>query len=198
MSKQPRHPLAFCPVHGVFETKLFPMGPGSFVHFAGLDTTCPTCNGRSEIISGLYETKADRLNILLDPSISVEALAAVRELALKLQRGKITPAEATKVAEKIHPKAGRLFDLLRKSNEIGATQLAAAIITAAGVIIAARMNSAPTQNQTVIVQPTVIERVLSKDDLLTTSSLSSPKIPLPRPRPTIPNEGKKHPRQNRG
>ena len=169
------------------------MGPGSFVRFAGIATNCPVCNGTSQIIDGLYETKADRLNVLLDPRISPEALAAIREIALKAQRGELTPAQAQRAAKKVHPKAARLFDIRHWPAQAQAT-LYSAITAAATALLIAKTTPAPT----IVIQPPAIERVVPKDDPLTTSSISRPKIPLPRPRPTISNEGKKHPRQNRG
>jgi hypothetical protein len=193
MAKQIHHPFAFCPVHGVFSAPwVAALAPGTSIRFEDCVTNCPipNCDKKYEIISGLYETKADRLNVLLHPSISVEALTAIRELALKLQSGKITPAQASRATKKIHPAAARLFDIRHWPAEARATLLAG-VVYAAGTIIAAKINSPPTQ--IVNVQP-VIERVVTKDDLLTTSSVSRPKIPLPRPRPTPPDrhERKKH------
>jgi hypothetical protein len=92
MTKPVQHPLAFCPVHGVFAATAFALGPGSSSTFVGSKTDCPRCGGVSEIIPGRYEAEAERLNVLLDhSSISPEALAAIKELALKLQKGTITP-----------------------------------------------------------------------------------------------------------
>jgi hypothetical protein len=182
MTKRVHYPIAFCPDHGIFPAKAFPMAAGAAVHISGIDTNCPipNCNRACEIIPALYEAKVDRLNVLLDPSISIETLAVIRSLALELQKGKITPAKAKKAAEKIHPAAARLFDISNWSDQARVT-LYAAIIGAAAVIYAAKIASPPSQN--VLVQ-LVVERIVTKDDLLTTSSLTRPaKIPLPRPRP---------------
>jgi hypothetical protein len=87
MTKPVQHPLAFCPVHGVFAATAFALGPGSSSTFVGSKTDCPRCGGVSEIIPGRYEAEAERYH----SSISPEALAAIKELALKLQKGTITP-----------------------------------------------------------------------------------------------------------
>jgi hypothetical protein len=103
MAKQNHHPFAFCPVHGVFSAPwVAALAPGTSIRFEDCVTNCliPKCDKKCEIISGLYEAKADRLNVLLHPSISVEALTAIRELALKLQSRKITPAQASRAAKK--------------------------------------------------------------------------------------------------
>jgi hypothetical protein len=148
----------------------------------GISTNCPVCQGPSEIIPGKYEVGSDRLNLLIDPSISPAALAAIKDLAEAVHAGRITPEEAKSAAEKIHPKAGKLFDVANWSDQAKAT-LYAAIIGAAAVLGAAKIAS--SSNQTVTISP-VIERVIErrKDDLLSSSSLKPiENPPLPRPRP---------------
>lgn len=177
------HPIAFCPEHGIFPMTMLALQPGATGNFQNSQTNCPKCGRMSEIIPGRYEAKADRLNLLIDASISPQSLAALRDLAEAAQRGVISAAEAKKAAEKIHPKAGRLFDVAQWSDQAKAT-LYGAIIASATAIAVARMATAPSQ--TVIMQP-VIERVVSKQDLLSSSSLSgtgqTAKAPLPKPRP---------------
>lgn len=114
------------------------MESGAVGEFINCVHSCPICGGDSEIIPGRYEAKVDRLNILIDPSISPAALLAIRNLALAVSLGHISPAEAKKEAEKIHPKAGKLFDVANWSDQAKAT-LYAAIIGATAVITAARI-----------------------------------------------------------
>jgi hypothetical protein len=178
MSKPIHHPLGFCPVHGVFPAKVFALGPSASVHIENCGTNCPTCNGPAEIISALYEAKADRLNVLLHPSISPEALAAIRQLALDLQQGKITPAQAARAAKKIHPLAARVFEFFGWSDPKARATYIVGVVGVATTLL-----TRPASPPTVIVQP-VIERILPKNDIATTGSITRPdKIPLPRPRP---------------
>jgi hypothetical protein len=72
------------------------MESGAVGEFINCVHSCPICGGDSEIIPGRYEAKVDRLNILIDPSISPAALLAIRNLALAVSLGHISPAEAKK------------------------------------------------------------------------------------------------------
>jgi hypothetical protein len=67
------HPIGFCTKHGAFAVTGIHMGGGvqTFIHCT---TNCPTCGSQSEIIPGRYETNTGRLNLLIDPSISPQAL----------------------------------------------------------------------------------------------------------------------------
>lgn len=180
MAKRVFHPIGFCPNHGVFAVAAIALGENVDLTLNHCTTNCPTCGVDSEIIPGRYETKTDRLNMLVDGSISPQALAAIRDLAEAARRGMISAAEAKKAAEKIHPKAGRLFDVKDWSDQAKAT-LYAAIIASATAIAVARI--AHTPSQTVIMQQ-VTERVVSKRNLLSSSMLSdSTKTPLPKRRP---------------
>ena len=142
----------------------------------------------SEIIPGIYDATQDDLNILLDPSISPEALGEIRRIAERLRQGEITVPQAKAEAEKISPKAGKLFDIANWPPQAKAT-LYAAIIGATAIIAAARMASSP--DPTVIVQP-VIERVMQaekpslKNDLKSTSAITPPKVQIPRRKPKLP------------
>jgi hypothetical protein len=177
------HPIAFCIEHGFFPASAVAFGgEAPPITIKGISTNCPICQGPSEIIPGKYEVVSDRLNLLLDPSISPTALAAVKDLAEAVSAGRISAEEAKRAAEKIHPKAGRLFDVANWSDQAKAT-LYAAIIGAAAVLGAAKIASSP--NQTVTINP-VIERVIErrKDDLLSSSSMKPiENPPLPRPQP---------------
>jgi hypothetical protein len=153
-----RHPLAFCPRHGLFAATAIAINEGAAATFIGCGTNCPACGAAAEIIPGLYQPAADRMNLLVDPSISLLALGAIRNLVERLQAGKITEDDAKREAEKIHPGAGKLFDIAHWSDQAKAT-LYAAIIGAVAVIVAARIASNPSQ--TAFVNPTVIERVIN-------------------------------------
>ena len=152
------------------------LGVGSKTSFIGSVTNCPRCSHESEIIPGVYDATADGLNVLIDPSISLEALGKIRQLVERLQQGKISSLEAKAEAEKISPKAGKLFDIANWSDQAKAT-LFAAIIGAGAIVLAARMASSP--NQTINIQP-VIERVIQeekpslKNDLKSSSAISPP------------------------
>jgi hypothetical protein len=160
----------------------FHIGVGSKASFIGSATNCPKCNRTSEIIPGVYDATVDRLNILIDRSITPEALGEIRRITERLQQGKISVPQAKVEAEKIPPDAGQLFDIANWSDQAKAT-LYAAIIGAVAIVVAARMASPP--NQTVKVQP-VIERVIQeekpslKNDLESSSAITSPKTPVPR------------------
>jgi hypothetical protein len=183
MPRQVFHPAAFCAVHGIFPATLIPIESGGSAEFNNCVHSCPVCGCDSEIIPGRYEAGSDRLNVLIDPSISPSALAAIRNLAEAVRTGQLSSEDAFREAAKIHPRAATLFDVANWSDQAKAT-LYAAILGAVAVITAARIASAPSQ--TVIVNPTVVERVVerAKGDLLASSFLqASGKVPLPRPRP---------------
>jgi hypothetical protein len=176
-----RHPPAFCPDHGLFPVDAFVIGSTAFQTMV-IDSvaSCPRCGKPSEIIPGVYERTADGLNVLVDQSISVEALQAIRSIAQRLQRGEISVATAQAEAEKIAPSAERLFDFTNWPAEAKAA-LFAAIVIAAGQVISARMQARP--NQTVIIQ-TAPEQAATKSDLLSTSPLTkSSEVPIPQPKP---------------
>ena len=180
---QSHHPPAFCPEHGLFPAIGFSLGAEvTNTTFIGCAASCPKCGHVSEIIPGVYDPTIDGLNILIDRSISPESLAEIRRIAERLQQGKISVPQAKAEAEKISPKAGKLFDIANWSDQAKAT-LYAAIIGATAIVVATRMASPP--NLTVIVQP-VIERIIEKekpnlkDDLKSSSAFVPPKTPIPR------------------
>jgi hypothetical protein len=183
---QVHHPPAFCPVHGLFPATQFALGVGvRQTSFIGCLQTCPRCGRPSEIIPGVYDSIPSGLNILIDKSISPEALAVIRKLVQRLEKGEISSEQAKEEAEKLSPKLGKLFDIANWSDQAKAT-LYAAIIGATAIVGAARMASSPIQ--TVNVNP-VIARVVerTKTDLLSSSALkSSGATPLPKPRPKRP------------
>jgi hypothetical protein len=180
-----QHPLGFCSVHGVFSAPALALGAGSGATFINCGTTCPICRRPSEIIPGHYEAHADRLNLLVDPRISPEALAALQRLAKAASTGQISVEKAREEAEKIQPGAGRLFDIADWPAQAKAT-LYAAIVGATGVVMAASIASTRSSGPAARA-PSVIEEVYerrNKDDLLSTSALKPvERIPIPRPRP---------------
>jgi hypothetical protein len=177
-----QHPPAFCPTHGLFAASAFGFEDGAAnISIKGISTNCPVCGANSEIIPGRYDAKDDTLNVLLDPSISADALNAIRQLVTRLQAGEVTVEQAKKQLENISPKASRLFDISEWSDQAKAT-LFASIIGAIAIISAARLSksSGPTIN----INP-VVERVVAppKTDFLSSSSL---RVPLPKPNPLRP------------
>lgn len=183
------HPPAFCPEHGLFpaiEVELH--GETKNIKFEGICVKCPECGHMSEIIPGMYDTTLDDLNILIDRSITPEALGEIRRIAKRLQQGEISVPQAKAEAEKISPKAGQLFDIANWPPQAKAT-LYAAIIGATAIIAAARMASSP--DPTVIVQP-VIERIIQEERprlkavLKSSSAIVPPKVPIPRRKPKRP------------
>jgi hypothetical protein len=176
------HPIGFCPKCGSFPATAVALGgEGAGGTFIGCSTNCPRCNGDAEIVPGTYEVIGERLSLLVDPSVTPAARAALQEIAKRAQAGEITPQEAKEAAEKIAPGSGKLFDIASWSGQAKAT-LYAAIIGAAAVVGAAKMASQPSH--TVNVQP-VIERVIERTDLRSSTSLT-PTARLPRPRPKQP------------
>src|SRR6185312_8458720 len=153
---QIQHPAAFCPTHGIFPATAFAFAPGVSLTILGMSTTCPTCGRISEILPGAYSAFKDRIDLLLDPSVSAEVLAALRTIVEAARDDKISAAEARGQAEKILPGAGKLFDI-NWSDQAKAT-LYAGIIGAIALIAAAKLSSS---SQNVTVQP-VIERVIER------------------------------------
>lgn len=152
------HPIAFCPEHGFFPVTAFGLiGCGVKIHMRDLVTDCPACKRPSEILPGDYEVVGDRLQLLIDASISREALLKLREIAEQLQRAEISPQEAKRRAKAVAPKAAKLFDVTNWSDQARATVLAA-IIGGISVIAATKLSS-----QTTVINIThqpVIERVV--------------------------------------
>ena len=129
-------PLAFCPVDGLFVAYgAASATDGAKLHILDCATNCPTCGRQVELLPGLYEADGDRLNFLLDPSVSDAALAALRKLLIAVQAGEITPEDAKKEAEKVHRGWGTLFNFSKWAPEVRGA-LVASLITAAATIIA--------------------------------------------------------------
>ena len=173
----PFHPPAFCPEHGLFEATALIIGSGATTTLIHCVTNCPRCGRGSEIIPGVYDATQKNLNVLVDKSISPEALGALRRIIERLQQGEISVHQARAEAEKISPNVAKLFDIANWSDQARAT-LYAAIIAAVAVVTAAKIASGPSQ--TIVIQP-IIERIIErKSDLLSSSSLRTKK-PSPKP-----------------
>jgi hypothetical protein len=171
------YPPAFCSVHGLFPAVgSIGLGAGSSIKILNSVTNCrtPGCNQTScEILPGEYRASdKGHLDLLLDPSISPEALAAIRELATKLHDGQITPEEAKTEISRIAPQAAGIFK--------GWTR--AEMIAGAGLIVAILALAKPSSAPSVTVQP-IIERTIERPSLDLLSSSALTKVPLPRPRP---------------
>src|SRR5215210_5215487 len=100
------HPPAFCINHGIFPATAYSIAAGAMNNaFIGCRTYCPQCGKESEVLPGVYDAQHDGLNILVDPSISPEMWAALRDIAERLQQGTVSIQQAKAEAEKITPKA---------------------------------------------------------------------------------------------
>jgi hypothetical protein len=120
-----QHPLAYCRQHGFFPASAFAFAVGAKVNISGCSTSCPKCGTPSEIVPGAYDASLQTINVLVDPSISNDALAALRKLINRVETGEITPAQATVEAKKISPKLGGMFDPSTWSPEVKAAAIAA-------------------------------------------------------------------------
>lgn len=187
------YPPAFCPVHGLFPATAFPVRPGVLeANYVGTRQGCPApgCNRIGEVISGIYSAGAKgALNVLLDPSISPEALEALKDLISKVETGEITPEQAQEKAASFEPKFTEFFSKIDWPNQ--AVGLFVGVI--AGLIVA-RMTTqqpadTPSQN------PTSIEITINKQEFLNTASWPALATrvtpPSPRLKPKKPDSSHK-------
>ena len=176
---------AFCPVHGLFDSRAisWPANSNVTVNIKGSVINCPVCDRMCEIVPGEYKTDDNRLNILIDQSISLEALAALKNLAIQVRDGKKSPEEAAAEAQTIAPKAARLFDFANWSDDAKA-KVVVAIIGAITAIAVARM-SEPSQTVVNVTVNPVIESIIEteKRKLKRTTSSQTGRPVLPRPKP---------------
>lgn len=188
MPKKRYSPIALCPVHGIFEATGF-ASFGEFnrnISYVGCTTSCPKCGRRSEVIPGTYNPAADGMNILLDPSISAEALAAIKIIAQRAVAGTITPAAARAEIEKIEPRAASVFDFKSYSigDKLAAFALLISLVDAAANLRAADPPTTIIHNQTVVQQgwdpppPPDLAKKTKKPGSGTKKS-----GPVPRPKP---------------
>lgn len=120
-----QHPIAYCTQHGFFAATAFAFAAGARLTIRGCSTSCPICGTPSEIVPGAYSAELDSMNLLVDPSISKDALAALSKLLNRVEAGEISPAEAAVEAKKISSKLGGLFDPSTWSPEVKAGAIAA-------------------------------------------------------------------------
>ncbi|WP_156150837.1 hypothetical protein [Hyphomicrobium sp. 99] len=153
---QTQHPAALCKTHGIFPATAFSFAPGVNITLLGLSTTCPICGSISEILPGAYSAFKDRIDVLLDPSVSAEALVALRFILEAARDNKISQPEAKRQAEKIVPGSGRLFDIGNWGDQAKAT-LYASVIGAIALVTAAKLSA--SSSSTTVIQP-VIERII--------------------------------------
>jgi hypothetical protein len=117
--KKFHHPPAFCPVHGIVPATSIALGVGAMQNtFIGCSAPCPQCQRSIEVLPGTYDAHSDRLNFLLDPSISKEALQHLKSIAERAARKEITAEEAREQASKIGPKAGKLFEPRQRFTQV--------------------------------------------------------------------------------
>ncbi len=161
-------PMAFCIAHGIFPARKIVMVSVTEVTLSG-SVKCPQCGRRSELIGGSYSSEADRLNVLLDRSVSPDALRALLDIVELYRRGEITVEEAAHSASLINSLFASLFSGL--ADQKGA--IIGALIGAIGTILATKYASAPT-----IVNVTVAPPAISHER-------SYPDLPLYGPYPSI-------------
>jgi len=133
------------------------------------------------VISGVYNSHAKGLNVLLDKSISPEALKLIKDIAEKLQRDEMSLDEAKTEVEKISPEVGKLFDV-KNWGEQAQSVVLGSIIGAAALIIASTINSQSNNSDMIDAKPiSTIEQVINEHE--------QPKIPIPKARPkTLPKK----------
>ncbi len=112
------HPPAFCHQHGLFPATAFQFGE-SVENIGVLDCAveCPQCGAVCEVISGVYSvTVKNQLNVILDSSVSPDALQALLDLVRRVETGNLSPQEADKQAAKISPELRGFFSRIDWSN----------------------------------------------------------------------------------
>ncbi|MBB3743742.1 hypothetical protein FHX10_003241 [Rhizobium sp. BK591] len=178
------YPPAFCVKHGIFQARGFALEDDAYFSMVGCETDCPTCGARSEVLPGFYQATKDRLDILIDAAVSPDALRALQDVAIRLQRNEISTAQASLEAEKISPKFSRIFRGLKQES---VAMIAAAVISAAAAVYVAKVSSSGNvtinnYNVPVIseihlpaIGPFPAQRPTSKSRLKSSSSIPSPK-----------------------
>jgi hypothetical protein len=177
-----RSPLAACPVDGLFIASGAVATGNALVRFAHVSTNCPKCGANSEILPGLYTPDGDNIRLLVDQSISPNALESLKKLVMAVQSGEISPDYAQREAEKVHHGWGKFFNVSQWSDQAKAT-LFAAIISGTTAIVATRISSPPT---VVIQQPAITRVVTERNKSLLGSTSMYPFVqhgPRPRPEP---------------
>lgn len=129
-----------CPEHGIFPAGIeFPAGLK--LQIKNLGAICPKCGVTAEMIPGDYDVINDRLNIVVDASISRATLEALGLIAERLRREEITLEEAEDYATKLSPKLRGLFSGLSTDNKI---QIAMGVLTVVGSLLGAKLAGGDT------------------------------------------------------
>lgn len=194
----PHHPAAFCQVHGLFPATAIAIADGvSNFGLVGVSTNCPVCNRASEIIPGIYDAAYGRLNVIVDPSISPEALTALKNIVERLQRDEITSRQAVEEAAQIDPRFGRALLIAAK---IGAWAVTA-VLMLVQLYLQLQDGSANAAQQEALLQAlaeqtAVLEQIAaqaSEDEAEADSNKkgAAPAGPKAEPEPTAKNEKSK-------
>jgi hypothetical protein len=179
------YPPAYCPTCGIFEAiGTIAIRPGVKVNLQGSGVTnCPHCGGDARFVNGTYEAYSDRLHLILDANIPVEARRALVALVEKVRDDAIDLKQARTEAEKISPKAARLFDIADWPAEAKAA-LYAGILVAAATLAAPRLSPAPERPPVIINQtfsPPGPRKELRQRFTSTTALTPIPRLPTPNP-----------------
>jgi hypothetical protein len=183
------NPPAFCLVHGLFPCKGIALEEGSGEGtFLGNTTVCPQCGRTAEIIPGQYDASTGGLKIRIDPSISADALVAIRNIAERLKRDEITPEEAEQEAAKISPAAANLFNLGKFPKSIRDTIINAIITSAITLGGNALLDSGSTYNVTNNIN--IINVVAEPKKWNPADLVRNTNMPKPRLKPSLGNYSK--------
>jgi hypothetical protein len=188
MSVRPRQPdvkfpPAYCPTHGIFPAVgSIGMGQGTTASISHCTVTCPKCGGEARILDGTYTAFADRLQLILDPALPEEARRALLALVEKVKDRTLDLEQAKSEAEKISPKAARLFDIAEWSD--GAKAALFGSVLMAGATLAPTLAPMPEKPSVVINQN--FNLVGPKEQLrpkFKSSSSLTPTVALPERNP---------------
>jgi hypothetical protein len=137
------HPMAFCRKHGLFLATAFAIQDGTTnLTIKHCTTGCPQRDASAEIIPGLYDVKDGKLTVKIDPSISLEAQAAIDNLADRAKAGTLTMAEAVLYGAVITTTGAITVAVIARGGTIKA-----ASIQAAATIEAASLKSSVTESK---------------------------------------------------
>jgi hypothetical protein len=92
----------YCPVHGLFS-------PKAVINHSCINHSCPKCGRPGEPVPSSFARLQDRLEVLLDPQLSVKALLSLRQLASAAQAELLTPEEVARGVAHLALPCGDLF-----------------------------------------------------------------------------------------
>jgi hypothetical protein len=184
-----KFPPAYCHAHGIFAAVgTVAMSRGATkVTLSNCVTNCPKCGEQARILDGTYTAFEDRLHIILDPSLPKHVRAALLALVQKVTDNNLDLEQARAEAERISPKAGRLFDVANWSGEAKAALYGTCLIAAATFTPKLSFSPGPPPvaiNQTINV---VGPKGAIRQQLFSSTVLTPPPRPQPNPhrkRPT--------------